>query len=300
MTIFAPSLDFVAPAFPGDAFLYFFTMEMFQRTMISAISVAIVAGLQGIFLLVRNLTLIEDGLAHVFFGGVAIGIVLGATHSLWYALFLSIVASLVIHELQSREVLLGDASIAIFLTGILALGLVVLRTNGEEIPTDIEGDFFGSLLSINESDLDSILRICIGALFTLFIIRSGSLVITVNPFAAAVQGVPVRTSGTLFSMLTALVVNMVQVVGALLVTSLLVTPAVTAQLVGRDFRSCMLWTQVFGFSFVTFGLYFSVERDTGSGSMIALMVAIMFCLMAISTGMPKFITFNNNDSSFEE
>ena len=302
MTIFTPLLEFVAPAVPGDVFPYFFTMEMFQRAMISAIIVTIVAGLLGTFLLVRNLALIGDGLAHVSFGGVAIGIVLGATHPLLYALFFSILASIIIYELQSREILTGDASIAIFLTGMLALGLVALRTNGGGITTDIEGYLFGNLLLIDGYDLDFISGICISSLFILFIIRSGLLAITVDPLAAAVQGIPVRTIGMLFSVVTAaVVVSMVQVVGALLVTSLLVTPAATAQLVGRSFRSCMLWTQFFGLSSVMLGLYFSAERDTGSGSMIALVAAIIFCLVAILTHMPKFINYNNNnDNSFEE
>jgi len=301
MTIFTPLLEFVAPAVPGDVFPYFFTMEMFQRAMISAIIVTIVAGLLGTFLLVRNLALIGDGLAHVSFGGVAIGIVLGATHPLLYALGFSIFASIIIYELQSREILTGDASIAIFLTGMLALGLVTLRTNGGGITTDIEGYLFGNLLLIDGSDLDFISGICISSLFILFIIRSGLLAITVDPLAAAVQGIPVRTIGMLFSVVTAaVVVSMVQVVGALLVTSLLVTPAATAQLVGRSFRSCMLWTQFFGLSSVMLGLYFSAERDTGSGSMIALVAAIIFCLIAILTHMPKFINYDNNDNSFEE
>ena len=302
MSIFTPLLEFVAPVVPGDIFPYFFTMEMFQRAMISAIIVTIVAGLLGSFLLVRNLALIGDGLAHVSFGGVAIGIVLGATHPLYYALTFSIIASIIIYELQSRGILTGDASIAIFLTGMLALGLVALRTNGGGITTDIEGYLFGNLLLIDGSDLDLISWICIGSLLILFLIRSGLLAITVDPLAAAVQGIPVRTIGILFSVITAaVVVSMVQVVGALLVTSLLVTPAATAQLVGRSFRSCMLWTQFFGLGSVMLGLYFSAERDTGSGSMIALVAAIIFCLVAILTHMPKFINYNNNnDNSFEE
>ena len=72
----------------------------------------------GSFLLIRNLSLIGDGLAHVSFGGVAVAIVLGATSPLWYALLFSTVAAILIYEMQSRELLTGDASIAIFLTGM--------------------------------------------------------------------------------------------------------------------------------------------------------------------------------------
>jgi zinc transport system permease protein len=213
---------------------------------------------------------------------VAVGIVLGATSPLWYALIFSITAAILIHEMQSREILTGDASIAIFLTGMLALGLVTLRIWGGGITSDIHGYLFGNLLLIDEADLDMISFICVVSLVLLILIRSGLLATTVDPLSARVQGLPVRGIGLLFSVITAaVVVSMVQVVGTLLVTALLVTPAATAQLVGRSFRSCLLWTQVFGLSSVLLGLYFSAEYSSGSGSMIALIAAIIFASVAI-------------------
>ena len=292
MNIITPLLEGIAPFIPGEVFPYFFTMEMFQRALISAVLVTIVAGLLGTFLLIRNLALIGDGLAHVSFGGVAIGVVLGATSPLYYALVFSIFASIVIYELQSREILTGDASIAIFLTGMLAFGLVALRIGGGGITTDIEGYLFGNLLLIDESDLDMIVYICLFSILILFKISSGLLATTVDPLSAAVQGIPVRGIGLLFSVITAaVVVSMVQVVGALLVTSLLVTPAATAQLVGRSFRSCMIWTQIFGLSSVMLGLYLSSELDTGSGSMIALVAATIFSVVAILCNFKFFSNF---------
>ena len=282
LEIVAPLLEMIAPLMPGEIFPYFFTMEMFQRSLLAAILVTIVAGILGTFLLIQNLALIGDGLAHVSFGGVAIGVVLGATSPLWYALVFSITAAILIHELQSREILTGDASIAIFLTGMLALGLVVLRMDGGAITTDIEGYLFGSLLLIDDDDLDMISVICIVSLVLLAFIRTGLLASTVDPLAARVQGIPVRGIGLMFSCITAaVVVSMVQVVGALLVTALLVTPAATAQLVGRSFRSCVIWTQVFGLSSVLLGLYLSAEENTGSGAMIALVAATIFAIVAI-------------------
>lgn len=282
MDIFSPLMEFIAPVMPGEIFPFFFTMELFQRALLAAIMVTIVAGFLGTFLLIRNLALIGDGLAHVSFGGVAIGIVLGATSPLWYALIFSITAAILIHEMQSREILTGDASIAIFLTGMLALGLVTLRIWGGGITSDIHGYLFGNLLLIDEADLDMISLICVVSLVLLTLIRSGLLATTVDPLSARVQGLPVRGIGLLFSVITAaVVVSMVQVVGTLLVTALLVTPAATAQLVGRSFRSCLLWTQVFGLSSVLLGLYFSAEYSSGSGSMIALIAAIIFASVAI-------------------
>ena len=282
MEVAKPVLEFIAPMVPGEIFPYFFTMEMFQRALVAAVLVTLVAGVLGSFLLVRNLALIGDGLAHVSFGGVAVGVVLGASSPLWYALVFSVVSAILIHELQTRELLTGDASIAIFLTGMLALGLVVLRVFGGGITSDIEGYLFGSLLLIDEESLDLIATITIVSLISLMLLYSGLLSTTIDPLAARVQGLPVRAIGLVFSIITAaVVVSMVQVIGALLVTALLVTPAATGGLIGRSFRSCLIWAQIFGLSSVFLGLYLSAEYDSGSGAMIALVAASIFAAVAI-------------------
>ena len=288
-------LELLAPIMPGDTFPAFFEMEMFQRALIAAFLVTIVAGFYGSFLLMRNLALMGDGLAHVSFGGVAIGIVLGAAAPLWYALVFSIIAAIMIHELQERDLLTGDASIAIFLTGMLALGLVVLRIWGGGVTSDIEGYLFGNLLLIDYNDLDLILIVCVLSLGSLFVLHDALLATTIDAVAARVQGLPVRWIGLWFSVtIAAIVVSMVQVIGTLLVTALLVTPAATAQLIGKSYRSCIIWTQIFGLSSVILGIYFSSELETGSGSMIALVSAIIFGIVLIGRSIYNQSTDNLN------
>ena len=121
LLLLGPLMEFLAPIIPGEIFPYFFEWEIFQRALISVILVTVVAGMLGVFLIMQNLSLIGDGLAHVSFGGIAIALVLGATSPMWWALLFSIIASIIIYEFQTREILTGDASIAIFLTGMLAL-----------------------------------------------------------------------------------------------------------------------------------------------------------------------------------
>ena len=287
--LLSPVLEYISPLMPGEIFpIFFFEMGMGQRALIAAILVTVVSGFLGSFLLIRNLALIGDGLAHVSFGGVAVGLVLGATAPLWYALVFSLIAAILIFELQSRELLTGDASIAIFLTGMLGLGLVILRVFGGGITADIEGYLFGSLLLIDDSSLDLVATISIIALVILIVIKPILLATTIDPLAARVQGLPVRAIGLLFSVITAaVVVSMVQIVGTLLVTALLVTPAATGQLVGRSFRSCLIWTQFFGLVTVMLGLYLSSELRSGSGSTIALVAAMVFAFVAILQGLRR-------------
>ena len=288
VSIFGPYMEMIAPIIPGEFFPYFFTMEMFQRSLIASILVTITACLMGSFLLLRNLALIGDGLAHVSFGGIAIAIAMGSTAPLWYALFFSVISSVIIYELQSREILSGDASIAIFLTGMLGLGLVVLRIWGGGITTDIEGYMFGSLLLVDNQSLNLIIIIFVITLISIFALYRGLLAISLDPVSAEVQGLPVRYMGLWFSILTALVVvSMVKITGTLLATALLVTPAATAQQVSRSFKTSLIWSQVFGLITLFLGLYFSAEKSTGSGSMIALVSVIIFAVVAITAQIYK-------------
>lgn len=298
VSIFAPIMEMIAPIIPGEYFPYFFTMEMFQRSFIASILVTITAGLIGSFLLLRNLALIGDGLAHVSFGGIAIAIALGSTAPLWFALFFSVISSIIIYELQSREILSGDASIAIFLTGMLGLGLVVLRIWGGGITTDIEGYMFGSLLLVDNSSLNLIILIFLVTSISILLLYRGLLATSLDPISAEVQGLPVRKMGLWFSILTALVVvSMVKITGTLLATALLVTPAATAQQVSRSFKTSLILTQIFGLIMLFLGLYFSAENGTGSGSMIALVSVIVFGLVTISAQIYK--NYFQNSKSLE-
>ena len=298
LDILSPLLSSISFLIPGETFPFFFTLEIFQRALVAALIVTIVSGFLGSFLLVRNMALMGDGLAHVSFGGVAVGVVLGSASPLWFALIFSVIASILIYEMQERDVLTGDASIAIFLTGMLALGLVVLRIWGGGITTDIEGYLFGNLLLIDESSLDLIVIIGVISIVSLLALYRALLAIALDPLAARIQGIPVRATGIWFSIVTAaVVVSMVQVVGTLLVTALLVTPAATAQLIGKSFKSCIIWTQVFGISSVMLGLYYSAELGTGSGSMIALVAGIVFASVLVIT---KIMASASSNSEISE
>ena len=296
LEVIAPLLESLAPIMPGNTFPRFFTMEMMQRSLLASLMVTLVAGILGVFLIIQNLSLIGDGLAHVSFGGVAVAIVLGATNPLWYALLFSVIAAILIHELQARDILTGDASIAIFLTGVLSIGLISLTVWGGGVTADIHSYLFGSQLLIDKDTLNWITYVCLFALITMALIGPSLLACIVDPLAARVQGLPVKGVGLLFSIITAgAVVTMVKVVGALLVTALLVTPAATAQLVGNSFRSCMIWTQIFGLTSVLGGLYLSSEIGAGSGSAIAFFAAVLFAVVAISKSTSNLFTQSNDN-----
>ena len=283
MSLLTPIMERIAPYAPGEIFPSFFTIPLFQNAFIAALFVTVVAGYLGSFLMIRNLSLIGDGLAHVAFGAVAVGLVIGYVSPLWYALLFTIIASILIHEMQAREILTGDASIAIFMTGILALGLVILDIWGGGITGTVEGYLFGNILLVYGESFELIVVMSIFSIAFLGIFHPILLATAIDPISVQVQGIPVRAIGLLFSITTAaVVVSMVQFVGTLLVTALLVTPAATSQLVARSFRSCIIWSQVFGLTSTIIGIYISAETESGTGSTIALTSASIFLIVAIT------------------
>lgn len=298
LKLVVPILEILAPAIPGKIFPYFFTMEMLQRSLVAALLVTFVSGFLGVFLLIRNLALIGDGLAHVSFGGVALSIAFGIGFELHAALLLSVVSAIIIYEFQAREILSGDASIGIFLTGMLALGLISLRVWGGGVQNDIEGYLFGNILLVSKDSFNLICTISILTIIFFLVSHKILLITSVDPLVAQVQGIPVRTTGLIFSVVTAAtVVCMVQVMGALLVTALLVTPSATSQLVSSSHRSSFLWSQIFGFSSVLLGLYYSAELETGSGSMIALVSATLFGCVAVFQFLIRPLIFSSENVS---
>jgi len=279
----SPAMEAIAPYLPGDVFPFFFTLDMFQRVLVASFVITVIAGVLGSFLLIRNMALIGDGIAHVTFGGVAVSMVLAGVPTLPMATFFAVVAAVLIFELQDRGLLEGDTAIAIMMTGALAFGLVALRMWGEGITANVERFLYGNVLFVDDASLDWICTVGLVALLLLGAMYKGLLAAAVDPVAARVQGIPVRAIGLTFSIVTAVVVVlMVKIIGALLVTALLVSPAATAQQVGKSFRSCVLWSQFFGLMSVLIGIYLSAEEDTGAGAMIALVAAVIFLVVVVS------------------
>ena len=146
----------------------------------------------------------------------------------------------------------------------------------------VEGYLFGNILLIYDESFELIVWMSIISMAFLGTFRHVLLATAIDPIAVQIQGIPVSKIGKIFSIITAIVVvSMVQFVGALLVTALLVTPAATSQIVSRSFRSCIIWAQVFGLSSTIIGIYASAELRTGTGSTIALTSASIFLVVAL-------------------
>jgi len=296
--ILGPFLESLEPLIPGEWFPLYFVKPYFQRPLIAAIFVSMVAGFLGSFLLIRNLALIGDGLAHVSFGAIAIGLIVGMIDPLYWAFAICVVAAILIDYLQTKQLLSGDTAIAIFLTGMLGLGVIATRIWGGGTLSSVEGYLWGNLNLIDSDSFEFIIIACLASYISLVVLYQSLLLISIDPIAARIQGLPVRLISLYWSILTAaVVVSMVQFVGVLLVTALIVTPAAIAQLLSRSFLMCVILSQILGVITVLLGLYYSAELSTDSGAMIALVSATMFVIVAVSKSIfTRFKASDNNSN----
>ena len=206
-----PLLESLEPFIPGEWFPLYFTRVYLQRPLIASVVVAMVAGFLGTFLLMRNLALIGDGLAHVSFGAIAVALVVGWA-PLEFALIICVISALTIEFLSEKGYLTGDSAIAIFLTGMLGLGLVVSYVSGDSAIRQIDGYLWGNLNLIDAESFNDIIWVSLISYIGLIILYRSLMAICIDPIAARVQGIPVSVVITIWSILIAFIRNFPNIV----------------------------------------------------------------------------------------
>jgi zinc transport system permease protein len=253
-----------------------FQESWMQRAFLAGILVACLGALLGVFLVLRQMSLLGDGLGHVSFGGVALGLVFGI-YPLGAALIFSVVGALAIHFLRERQIVKGDTAIGILFTMGLALGIVILSAH-KAFNVNIEGYLFGSsILTISPQDLHVVVGVGTALVVLLYAFYKEFFSMTFSEEAAKVTGLPVRLLNVVFvSLAAATIVVATRVVGVLLVSSLLIVPAAAALQLARSFRVAILLSMLFGTTSVLVGLFLSVVEDWAPGGSVALVAGSIF------------------------
>ena len=198
-----------------------------QRALIAGSFIAILCSTLGTFLVLRRLSLIGDGLAHVTFGSVALGLFL-RVYPLYTAIPVVLLSSLGILKLTERARLYGDAAIGIMSSMGIALGILLASVAGG-FNIDLFSYLFGNILAISSAEVVASIVLSFALLAVVFLFYHELIAVTFDEESARTSGVRTRTINTILVLLTALtVVLAMRVVGILLISALLILPAVTA------------------------------------------------------------------------
>lgn len=252
-----------------------FGYGFFQRALLAGLFVAVACAILGLFLILRRDAMIGHGLAHVTFGGVALGLFLNII-PLGAALAVAILASWTILKLKEKAGLHGDTAIGIFSSVGMALG-IALATLAGRFNADLLSYLFGDILAIDALEVG--LSTLLAAVVIIAILGNYRrlMYLTFDREAAKASGIKTTRLDLLLAVLTSVTVVLgMKVVGILLVTALLVIPAGAGLLLATSFKQALFFSSLVAFLSVVLGLLAAFYLDLPASATVVLTSFVLF------------------------
>lgn len=254
-----------------------FQYSFMQRAFIAGTFVAILCSVLGVFLVLRRFSLIGDGLAHVTFGGVAMGLLVHIT-PLYVAMPLVMISSLGILKLTDREHLYGDTAIGIVSAVGMAFGILIATLAGGT-NIDLFSYLFGSILAITGTEVTMAIILSFMVLLAISFFYHDLVYLTFDEECARAAGIKTKSLNKMLVLLTALtVVLAMKVVGVLLVSALLILPAVTAMQRAGSFLWSLVGAALVAACSVIAGITVSFVFNWPTGPTIVLLNFLLFLI----------------------
>lgn len=243
----------------------------------AGIAVGVVAPLLGIFITVRRQSLIADTLAHASLAGVAIGVAFNV-EPLFAAALSAIFGAIIIERLRSSGGISSESSLALVLSGSLALAVVIMSASGN-FNSSVLNYLFGGITTVSEIDATVVLvATAVVTLFILFFFERLFLLAFDEEIAAS-QGLKTAALNLALAIATALVVAVgIRVVGVLLIGALMVIPVLGAMQWGRGFKVTAAVAVGISLLSVIGGIISSYYFDLATGGTIVLFTILMFLI----------------------
>jgi zinc transport system permease protein len=256
-----------------------------QRALIAGSFIAILCSTLGIFLVLRRLSLIGDGLAHVTFGSVAVGLLMKSS-PFYVAIPIVMLGGLGILKLMEKARLYGDAAIGIVSSIGIAAGIILASIAGG-FNIDLFSYLFGNILAISRAEVLISITLSVTLIIIVILFYEELLSITFDEESAKATGIKTDRINKVLVLLTALtVVLAMKVVGIMLISALLILPPVTALQVAKSFKATIIVSAFSGILSVIFGIFASFALNLPAGATIVI-VNFAFFLAAFTLAKMK-------------
>jgi len=254
--------------------------DFFIRALIAGVGVAIVVGPLGCFVIWRRLSYFGDTLSHSALLGVTLAYSFSLNISLSVFIVSAVVALLLIN-LQKKTKLAGDSLLGLLAHSTLAIGLVLIGFLSY-IRFDLMGLLFGDILAVTIEDIALVWVGGFVILGILYFIWKSLFSATVNYDLSAAEGMKPEVSNFIFTLLLAGVIALsIKMIGALLITGLLLIPAATARNISNSPNQMVFLATLVGIISVIAGLFTSLELNTSSGPTIIVVALILFIISLV-------------------
>ena len=263
--------------------LTMFSFPFMQRALIAGVLVSLCAALLGVSLVLKRYSMIGDGLSHVSFGALAIAVALGVT-PLWFSIPVVILAAFLLLRVADNPRWNSDAAIAAMSASSLAIGILVIsRTTG--MTTAVDNYMFGSVLAMSKADVVLSVILCLAVLVLFILFYHKLFAVTFDESFSRATGLKVERYNTLLAILTALTIVLgMRMMGAMLISSLVIFPALTAMRLFRSFRGVVVCAAATSVACFCLGLTISFAFSTPVGATVVaadLAVFLTSCLIGL-------------------
>jgi ABC-type Mn2+/Zn2+ transport system permease subunit len=264
-----------------DALFAPFQYEFMQRAFVAALVVGTLCSTIGVYVVLRKLSFIGDGIAHASFAGIVIAYLRGLDYYVGAAL-VAVATAVGIGYVNRRGKVSLDTAIGVLFTGAFALGVFLMS----RLPTyniDLQGFLFGNILAVSRGDIVTILVLSAVVAVALILLYRPLLYTSFDPVVAEASGIRAGFVSYMLLVLLALtIVVSLEAVGIVLVAALLVTPAATAYQLTRSFTRMLVLSAAIGAFCAVAGLYASYYLHAASGATIVLLVTLAFFTAMLS------------------
>lgn len=246
-----------------------FSYPFMVRAILVGSLVSLCSALLGVSLVLKRYSMIGDGLSHVGFGALAIATAMNAA-PLAVAIPIVILAAVLLLRISGNSKIKGDAAIALISTGALAVGVMVISmTTG--MNTDVYNYMFGSILAMSSGDVELSIALSAAVLILYVIFYNKIFAITFDETFAQATGVKANLYNTLIAVLTAVTIVLgMRMMGALLISSLIIFPALTSMRVCKTFKSVIINSAIVSVICLFVGISISYLCATPAGASVVI------------------------------
>lgn len=250
-----------------------------QRALVVGVAISFLAALLGVTMVLRRNSMIGDGLSHVAFGAFAVALVLGVA-PLYFAIPVVILVSFIIMRVGKRHN--GDTAIALLSASSLAIGTVAISVS-KGVNIDLNSYLFGSILSLSWGEVwTSVVLAGVVAIFYV-VMHHRIFAITFDEEFARVIGLKTRMYDAVFAIICSVVVVFgMRLLGALLISSLIIFPVLIARQFARSFKKVVMGAAVVSVVNFVVGLLFSYGLSTPTGATVVCVNLVVLIVMRMA------------------
>ena len=269
-----------------DKMQMYFTYPFVQRAMIAGVLIALCSSLLGVPLVLKRFSFIGDGLSHVAFGALSVATVVGLTNQMLLVMPVTIVTAILLLMTGKNRKIMGDASLAMLSVGALGIGYIVMNkfSKGGNVSSDVCSTLFGStsILTLSDFDLWMCVVMSMVVILVFILFYNKIFAVTFDADFATATGTKANAYNLMTAVITAIIIVLaMNLVGSLLISALVVFPALSAMRLFRSFKSVVICAATISVLCAALGIVASILLSTPVGSTIVVVQILVFIVFFI-------------------